>query len=207
MKTDDLIAALAREAEAPQRPRWAVAVSAGLLAGVLLMAVVIWPRPDLLTALAPTLGKALFSGAFAAAGLALAMRLSHPGAPAQRRAYILAALGASALVAALIAFWGAPREMRMLLLLDEAFPWCLVFVPIFSVPTAIGLGLVMRTRAPTNLTLAGAAIGAAAGGIGAMAYALHCPVDTVLFVSVWYALAIAICAVIGAILGARLLRW
>ncbi|MBL8531151.1 MAG: DUF1109 family protein, partial [Hyphomonadaceae bacterium] len=61
--------------------------------------------------------------------------------------------------------------------------------------------------APTRLALAGAAIGAISGGVGAMAYAMYCPTDSVAFVTTWYSLAIALCAAIGAGVGSRLLRW
>jgi hypothetical protein len=40
-----------------------------------------------------------------------------------------------------------------------------------------------------------------------MAYAMYCPVDSVAFVTTWYVVAIALCAALGAVVGARLLRW
>ena len=40
-----------------------------------------------------------------------------------------------------------------------------------------------------------------------MAYAMYCPVDSVAFVTTWYAVAIGLCAAVGAIVGTRLLRW
>ncbi|HUI21148.1 MAG TPA: NrsF family protein, partial [Methylocella sp.] len=55
--------------------------------------------------------------------------------------------------------------------------------------------------------LAGAAAGLLAGAIGAAFYATHCPDDSPLFVATWYTLAIAFVTAIGAIAGARLLRW
>jgi hypothetical protein len=64
-----------------------------------------------------------------------------------------------------------------------------------------------RSLAPTRLTLSGAALGALSGGLGAMAYAMYCPVDSVAFVTTWYVVAIAICAALGAVIGSRLLRW
>ena len=65
----------------------------------------------------------------------------------------------------------------------------------------------MRAFAPTRLTLTGAAIGALSGGVGAMAYAMYCPVDSAAFVMTWYVLGIALSAAIGALLGAKFLRW
>jgi hypothetical protein len=40
-----------------------------------------------------------------------------------------------------------------------------------------------------------------------MAYSMYCPVDSAAFVATWYALAIALCAAVGAIVGSILLRW
>jgi hypothetical protein len=91
--------------------------------------------------------------------------------------------------------------------LGGGFPWCLVVVPVLAAPTAAGLLWLMRSFAPTRLTLAGASIGALSGGVGAMAYSMYCPVDSVAFVTTWYVVAIGLCAAIGAAVGARLLRW
>jgi len=49
--------------------------------------------------------------------------------------------------------------------------------------------------------------GLVAGAIGAMAYALHCPNDSLPFVAFWYGGTIVLCTLAGAALGPRLLRW
>ena len=46
-----------------------------------------------------------------------------------------------------------------------------------------------------------------AGGVSAMAYALHCTDDSLPFVAVWYGGTIVLCTLAGAALGPRLLRW
>ncbi|MDQ2861234.1 MAG: DUF1109 domain-containing protein [Pseudomonadota bacterium] len=55
--------------------------------------------------------------------------------------------------------------------------------------------------------MAGAAAGLLAGAAGATVYGLYCDETAALFVVTWYTLAIAVCAAIGALLGARWLRW
>jgi hypothetical protein len=55
--------------------------------------------------------------------------------------------------------------------------------------------------------MTGAVAGLFAGALGAVLYATHCPDDSPLFVAVWYGLAIAAVALIGALAGRRLLRW
>lgn len=208
MKTKDLIDALAREETPPPKRRpWTAAAALGLVGGVLLLLLFIGPRPDLGSAMGVTLAKAAFSACFAAAGLALVVRLAKPGRPGRARMLFVAGLIIVSLIAAAIALMGENPGQRMRAWTGGDVPWCLVFIPLLALPAALALGYVVKQFAPTHLTLTGAGIGAAAGGIGAMAYALHCPVDTMPFVATWYALAIALSAVIGAIFGARFLRW
>ncbi len=56
---------------------------------------------------------------------------------------------------------------------------------------------------PTQLATAGALAGRAAGSISALVYALHCTDDSLTFVALWYGLAIALCTVVGGLLGPR----
>ena len=65
----------------------------------------------------------------------------------------------------------------------------------------------LRQGAPEHPALAGAAAGLLAGAIGAALYATHCPDDSPLFVAAWYSLAIGFVVALGAVAGARLLRW
>jgi hypothetical protein len=65
----------------------------------------------------------------------------------------------------------------------------------------------LRTGAPRSATIAGAVAGLVAGGAGATLYALHCHDDSPLFLALWYALSVALVALVGALLGRWLLRW
>ncbi len=211
MKTDHLIDMLARGVEPAERPRWmrrmALTLAVGLTAAVLIVALWIGVRPDLGVARMPVMMKAMFSAAAAAMMLPMAARLMKPGRPlGWRIGAVLLFVGVCA-VATIVALMGEAPEERMAAWMGGGFPWCVVIVPILAAPTAAGLLWLMRSFAPTRLTLAGAAIGALSGGVGAMAYAMYCPVDSVAFVTTWYVVAIALCAAIGAVIGARLLRW
>lgn len=211
MKTDQLIDVLARGIEPAERPRWmrrlAVTLMLGLLLALGLIVLGFGVRPDIGAARWAVLLKAAFSAAAAAAMLPLAERLMRPGRPlGWRVAAVLVFVGVSAL-ATVIALMGVAPEDRMRAWLGGGFPWCLVIVPVLAAPSAALLLWLMRGFAPTRLTLAGAAIGALSGGVGAMAYSMYCPVDSVAFVTTWYVLSIALCAAIGAVVGARLLRW
>ena len=102
---------------------------------------------------------------------------------------------------------GAAPEERWEALMGASFPWCIVLIPVLAAPTAAGLVWVLRGFAPTRLGLAGAAIGALSGGVGAVAYSMYCPTDSVAFVTTWYAVAIGLCAALGSVIAARFLRW
>lgn len=211
MKTDQLIDLLAKNVEPAERPHWArrmaLTIVVGLIAAVLIVAIGIGVRPDIGVARMPVMLKAMFSAAAAAALLPLAVQLMKPGRPlGWRIGAVLVFLGVCAL-ATIVALMGEAPEERMQAWMGGGFPWCVVVVPILAAPTAAGLLWLMRSFAPTRLTLAGAAIGALSGGVGAMAYAMYCPVDSVAFVTTWYVVAIALCAALGAVVGARLLRW
>ena len=211
MKTDQLIDMLAKNVEPMQRPRWArrmaMTIGIGLLAAALLVLATVKMRPDIGTSMTAVLMKAGFSALAAAVMLPLVMRLMRPGRPlGWRVAAVLVFFGICVLATA-IALMGQPTEARMHAWTGGYFPWCIVAIPLLAAPTAAGLVWVMRALAPTQLTLSGAAIGALSGGIGAMAYAMYCPVDSVAFVTTWYVVAIAICAAAGALIGSKVLRW
>lgn len=211
MKTDDLIEALARESETPPpRPasaRIAFALAGGLVIAVALLAAFFGIRPDIGDARLPVMLKALFSAFAAGVSLPLLMRLAKPGRALGWRLAAIAGFLALCALAVAVALMGADPGRRFEAWMGGAFPWCIVIIPLLATPTAALLGWLMRDFAPTRLTMTGAALGAVSGGIGAIAYAMYCPVDSAAFVVTWYSVGIAFCAAIGAVLGGRLLRW
>jgi hypothetical protein len=93
------------------------------------------------------------------------------------------------------------------MILGDEWLECLLSIPIIAiVPFAVTI-FAVRRAAPTNHARAGAVAGLVAGGISAMAYALHCTDDSLPFVAVWYGGTIVLCALAGAALGPQLLRW
>ncbi len=211
MKTDKLIEMLARgDDPTPQSRsllRLALTLGAGLAVSVTLLALWLGVRPDIGVAMMPVMMKAAFSAAAAAAALPLAARLMKPGRPLGWRLGAVALFVALAALVSFTALMGEEPGERMRAWTGGGFPWCLVLVPVLGAPTAALLLWLMRAFTPTRLTMAGAAIGAVSGGVGAMAYSMYCPIDSVAFVTTWYVLAIALCAVLGAVIGARVLRW
>ncbi|OQW60666.1 MAG: hypothetical protein A4S17_10310 [Proteobacteria bacterium HN_bin10] len=213
MKTDDLINALARGVEPAERPRWrlnlAITLAAGLVVACLLVAIGLGVRPDIGAARMPVMMKAMFAALAAAVILPAAMQLMKPGRPLGWRLVAIGLFVALCAIAAWISLMGEMPEQRWQAWMggEGRAPWCVVLIPILAAPVAALLTWFMRSFAPTQLTMAGAAIGALAGGVAAMAYAMYCPTDSVAFVTTWYTLAIAVCAVLGALVGSRFLRW
>jgi hypothetical protein len=84
---------------------------------------------------------------------------------------------------------------------------CLLCIVFFAAMPLAAVIAALRRGAPTRLKLCGGIAGIVAGGIGATAYAFTCTSDTLPFIAIWYGTAILLCAVFGAQLGSRVLRW
>jgi hypothetical protein len=211
VKTHDLINALARGVQPAERPRWrrnlGLTLLAGLAVAVALVAIGLGVRPDIGAARMPIMMKAMFSALCAAIILPTAIQLMKPGRPLGWRIGAVALFAAACAIATIVALMGEMPERRFEVWMGGTIPWCVVLIPILAAPTAALLTWFMRSFAPTRITLTGAAIGALSGGVGAMAYAMYCPTDSMAFVTTWYTLAIAVCAALGAVIGSRFLRW
>jgi len=213
MRTDDLVTMLATGAGAVQPNqalrRYAVAVGAGALVALLLMAILLGPRPDLAAAvLRPIFWvKVAFAGSLAAANWLAVLRLSRPG---MRLAGLPGALAAPVLAIWLLAAIALARTdapQRAAMVMGDTANSCPLLIALLSVPVFIAIVWTMKGLAPTRLRLAGASAGFLAGAVGTLVYSLHCPETAVPFVAVWYLLGMLIPAAAGAWLGPRLLRW
>lgn len=213
MRTEELARRLAASAS-PVRPRaastrLAVAALAALpVAGALLL--VIWRlRPDLDTAWQLPLFwvKLLLPLALALGGAWVVQRLARPGVEVGWR--VAGVVAPVAFLWALgIATWASnPEADREALLFGATWRHCPVSILLLSLPTLAAGLFALRRLAPTRLRLAGAAVGAMAGGSGAAVYALHCPEMSPVFLAVWYVLGMALPVLLGASLGRWLLRW
>ena len=210
MKTDALIAALATDA----RPQ--AGLGARLLRGLplavalsALALLLVWSlRADLLAALSsPALVKTLAPAALGLSALGLARGLSAPLPRAGVPALLVGALGLTALAAVL---WGVATGGLGALTMHAEKPTlltCIVSIPLLSALPLAAILWAMRQGAPASPLAAGAAGGLAAGALGAMVYSFHCPEDAVLFFIPAYGTMILVMTALGALLGARLLRW
>ncbi len=84
---------------------------------------------------------------------------------------------------------------------------CLSFSALGALAVAVPMVFWLRRGAPTSPTRAGWLTGIAAGGLGAFAYGLHCPFNDVVYIGLWYSLAVGICATVGRLVVPRLIRW
>jgi hypothetical protein len=213
MKTDDLVRMLSTNVEAVsyREPQRMILISAGLgaVTAVVAMLLFLGVRTDL-SELRPwqfIVVKSAFSGAIIGISLANLTRIARPGG--ERRVSI--ALGllpfAGALIVAIASLAITPMSDWTAMIVGQYWLLCLLCIPLNAIIPFAAIIWAMRQLAPTNLMLAGAMAGRAAGGISAFAYSLHCTDDSFPFIALWYSLTIALCAVFGGVVGQRLLRW
>ncbi len=84
---------------------------------------------------------------------------------------------------------------------------CMLFSAMGGLATATPMVLWLRRGAPTSPERAGWLTGVAGGAMGAFAYGLHCPFNDLVYIGLWYSLAVGICAVAGRLVVPRLIRW
>jgi hypothetical protein len=84
---------------------------------------------------------------------------------------------------------------------------CMTAIPAMSLPLLAAALVGLRHGAPTRPALAGAIAGLLSAGLAATFYAAHCTDDSPLFVATWYTIATALVTSVGALAGARVLRF
>lgn len=211
MKTESLVELLAQGAGAAPRYRVQVRLLSALGGGLLLSLLVVTQALGLNAGLAQMgwgLGlKLAYIGALLLASGPLVAALGRPGAPIERGLWRLAAVVAVMAAFAFADAGMAPAGAGQALLFGESWLSCPWRVAALSAPVLATLLWALRGLAPTRPRLAGFVAGLAAGAAGALAYALHCPETSALFVLTWYTLGMLLPALLGAALGPRLLRW
>jgi hypothetical protein len=214
MDTESLIRRLSADAaRAPGPPpqtatRLASAAALGAVVALAISISGLGVRADLASSLLslPAVLKIIAPLALAAGAFVWARGLARPDAPPFGARMLLPA---AALFLAPALGAGLPALSQDVgATLGNGTAWvCLALLGLTALaPLALVLAA-MRTSATTNPGWAGFAAGLLAGGVGAAAYAVHCPLDAVAFVSIWYPAAIGIVGLAGALAGRRLLRW
>lgn len=215
MALDNLADVLARDDPRPARATPTVAIaSATILSTIVVLAIsIIWLtlRPEYSAEL-PSYDKAfafklLFAVTIVAIAFPTVRNLCVPGRKSGWGPILFVAT--FTLVAILVARKISNAPVSEWSHHAGATSWleCLWQIPALAAPAFLILTAAIRQLAPTNLASTGAFAGLLAGGIGAIGYALHCHDDFVIFVVLFYSLAILEVALIGALLGPRLFRW
>jgi hypothetical protein len=213
MKTDDLVAMLSTNVEpigsglVVRTISIAVAAGAALALGFMLVGLGV--RADLTATRATVflLLKVTFALTVVGVAMRYLTRLARPGAERGISPLAIAVPFAGIALLGIINLGMAPSSHWNGMILGDEWLECLLSIPIIAiVPFAVTI-FAVRRAAPTNLVRTGAVAGLIAGGISAMAYALHCTDDSLPFVAVWYGGTIVLCTLAGAALGPRLLRW
>jgi len=189
--------------------RLALALLAGLPLSFAIMLTEYGVRRDLVQAMFWPMFwvKVLFPLCIAAAAFVMVQRLARPGVQV-RRAWLGAAVPLLVVwVLAAMAWFNAPPQERMPLLMGESWRVCALSIGLMALPVFAAALLALKSLAPTRPAWAGAAAGGLAGGVGAAVYALHCVELTAPFLAVWYVSGIALPVLVGAVIGPRLLRW
>ncbi|GAC1526182.1 MAG: DUF1109 domain-containing protein [Ramlibacter sp.] len=213
MKTDDLVALLAAQAQpVPTHAalrRIALAVAVALPLSVAWMLAGSGARPDLLASLAGAMAwaKILLPAAVGVGAFVTLERLARPGVRVGHAWLGIALLVLLMWLLGLAAWTSSPPEARGTQLWGSTWRMCAVAIAATALPVLVSAFIALRGLAPTRPALAGAVAGALAGGTGAAVYALHCPELGAPFLAVWYVLGMAIPAAVGALLGIKLLRW
>jgi hypothetical protein len=211
LKTEHLIGLLATGAgSAPQAlvaRRLAPALAAGLVASAVASIVALGMIPAAMWAGAAPWIKLGYAAGLGAACAWLVARLARPAVPIGAAAFAPLAVVAAMLLLGAAELALAPGGERYSTLLGQSAARCPWAILALSIPALAGLLWALRGLAPTRLRLAGLGAGLLAGAIGAAGYALACTEQSAAFVALWYSLGIALCGVLGAALGGRLLRW
>lgn len=211
MKTEDLIGLLAADTvpPAPLRP---ARIGAAVVAAIILMAGLflalagmrdgLWQvmqRPEVVA-------KTLLPLVLFALALPLALRQARPEAAAPRWGLVLPLLA----VGGGLWIWAyatLPPAARFAEWMVWAVVECLGSILLMSLlPLGLLLGL-MRRGASIAPMRAGALSGLAVGCGVAAGYSLFCTKDNPIFYVTWYGVAVLVVVAMGAVSGARVLRW
>jgi hypothetical protein len=212
MDTDQLIRTLA--ADNSYRPRpvgfvLALMLLAAAPVSLLMFFSMLGVRPDVMSAMHNPFFDLKFAAtlALAAAGIAASLHLSRPEVSLAGFGWLFV-IPAGLLAAGIAGEAMMPQRLPMMTrLVGSNSRICMTAIPLMSLPLLAASIIGLRHGAPTRPTLAGAVAGLMSAGLAATFYASHCTDDSPLFVMTWYTLATALVTAIGALAGARFLRF
>jgi hypothetical protein len=166
-------------------------------------------RPDLVFAASTGLFwvKLLYTIAITAAGFVMLERTSRPDSrPLAGARWVTAPFGLLGCGVAL-SWLLSNRASGTQFWFGSSWWQCPLWILSLSLPVTAALTSALSRLAPARPLVAGICVGVVAGAAGATAYALHCAETSPGFVLLWYSAGLAASALVGGLLGARLLRW
>ncbi len=187
----------------------ALALPVGVtMSAMLFVAMFAGVRPDLAAGV-PNPMFLLRAGVLLLLGLvcgASLLAMANPGVGRHNQGWktALAAALLFPLAAIIVASTGQPTGSAGTM---ESGMACLKYSLVAGVATATPMVWWLRRGAPVAHERAGWLTGLAAGGLGAFAFNIHCPYNSVVYIGIWYTLAVTICAVLGRLIVPHLIRW
>ena len=211
--TDRLIQTLAADNAQRRHPvgtALAMALLVALPLTVMLMLSTIGLRADIRSAMRTPLFdlKFVVTLALAIPALALSLHLARPEADSRGWAWwllvpvVLLLLGAGGEM-----MWMPERPPMMKRWMGHNAMLCLTTIPLLALPILAAALLALRQGAPSRPALAGTMAGLLSAGLASTIYGTHCIDDSPLFVATWYTLATALVTAIGALAGAKWLKY
>ncbi len=212
MDTEQLIRTLAADNSHRARPVSYVLMLALLAAApvsLLIFFAELGVRPDIMTAMRNPFFDLKFAVtlALAISAIAVALHLSRPEASLRGFGWYLL-IPAGLLVAGISGEMMMPQRAPMMTrIIGNNSKYCTVAITALSVPLLIAALVGLRHGAPARPAISGAIAGLLSAGLAATLYASHCTDDSPLFVAMWYTLAAALVAALGALMGPRVLKY
>jgi hypothetical protein len=212
METDQLIRTLAADNAHHARPVGfvlALALLAGALVSIAMFLASLGVRPDVMTAMHNPFFDLKFAVtlALAASAIAVGLHLSRPEASLKGWAWLLL-IPAGLLALGIGSEMMMPQRLPMMTrLIGSNSEVCMTAIPLLSLPLLAAALIGLRHGAPARPAVAGALAGLLSAGLAATLYASHCTDDSPLFVATWYTIATAFVTAVGALAGARMLRF
>ena len=212
METEQLIRTLA--ADNPHRARpvgfvLALALLAAAPASLAIFMMGLGVRPDVMTAMHNPFFdlKFVVTLALAISAIVVGLHLSRPEASLRGWGWLLL-IPAGIIAAGIGGEMMMPQRLPMMTrLIGSNSRVCMTAIPLMSLPLLAGALIGLRHGAPTRPAIAGALAGLISAGLAATLYASHCTDDSPLFVATWYLIATAIVTAVGALMGAKVLRF
>ncbi len=210
--TDSLLDRLAHDLTPVSRPggsMFFVHIGIGALLSAMVILFIATPRPDLGLAIgtAAFLWKFLAMATIALCSLVLLRRSGRPGGSTTLPNRLTWGLGAGLLLLPLVGAYIARGNMVMADMSPDLAARCVLWVSVAALPVWFAALTWLRRAAPTDLDRASWAAGLSSASVGATFFTLHCPYDSIAYVSIAYGASIIAIAAVTRIILPRLIRW